>query len=174
MNIDGSETRLTSVYSEQNDPKRVASACPQAVPYDERFLEASWCWLQDEEIQRLTMTPAFDRDQQRSWFARLQGRTDYLIWGIELDGDPVGAFGIKSIRDDTGEYWGYIGEKGCWGRGIGKWMVDTAVARARELKLNRLTLRVSRENTRAIRLYLSQGFASHNQDGQVIWMERVV
>jgi len=145
-----------------------------AVPFDERFLEASWTWLNDEEIRQLTMTPTFTKPQQLAWFAKLGERKDYLIWGIELDGKPIGAFGIKNLDSRSGEYWGYLGDKNCWGQGIGKWMVSEAIRRARDLGIQRLWLRVSQENIRAIKLYMSCGFRVREGQGAVTLMEREV
>src|ERR1700693_267126 len=42
-----------------------------AVEYDREYLEKSWQWLRDEEIARLTLTPAFSRQQQAAWFDSL-------------------------------------------------------------------------------------------------------
>jgi RimJ/RimL family protein N-acetyltransferase len=130
------------------------------VPYDRRFLDKSWLWLHDAEVRRLTMTPFFTRAMQEHWFAGLADREDYRIWGAEVDGEPIGAFGIKNIEDGAGEYWGYIGEKRYWGRGIGGWMLATAEQHARDLGLRHLWLRVEPENERAIRLYRRHGFVA--------------
>lgn len=145
----------------------------RAVPYDEQFLEKSWAWLQDDEIRRLTMTPSFSREQQRAWFAGLSERKDYLVWGIEADGEPVGAFGLKNIEDASGEYWGYIGDKAYWGKGIGRWMVREALEQARRLGIKHVYLKVWQENTRAIKLYEKFGFKTRTVDGDVIWMDAV-
>jgi RimJ/RimL family protein N-acetyltransferase len=109
----------------------VTSSAPVQVRYDERLLERSWAWLQDPEIKRLTDTPDFTRAAQRSWFESLAGRTDYFVWGIEVDGAPIGAFGIKHVTQDDAEYWGYLGERSHWGRGIGQWMLERACGEAR-------------------------------------------
>ena len=144
----------------------------EAVPYDERFLESSWTWLQDPEIARLTMTPPFTREQQLAWFAGLDRRCDYVLWGIELDGRPIGVFGIKNIEGASGEYWGYLGEKDCWGRGIGRWMVESAALRARERGIRELVLRVSRGNARAQALYRRCGFDVTGEEAEFLWMRR--
>jgi RimJ/RimL family protein N-acetyltransferase len=145
----------------------------RAVEYDERFLEMSGRWLRDEEVRRLTMTPPFTHEQQRAWFAGLKGRDDYFVWGIELDGAPIGAFGIKNIEGRAGEYWGYIGEKSCWGRGVGSWLMEEARRRALALGLEQLYLRVWRENVRAIRLYTRFGFRprSGGPADEALWMD---
>lgn len=144
----------------------------RAVAYDERFLNKSWEWLQNAEIRRLTMSPRFTKEQQRAWFARLGERSDYVIWGIEYDGKPVGAFGLKNINDGSAEYWGYIGEKELWGRGIGRWMVEQAVERGRERGVDNVYLKVSQENTRAINLYKRCGFEARKLEDDVVWMDR--
>jgi len=131
---------------------------PVQVPYDERLLAKSWEWLRDPEIKLLTDTPDFTPAAQRAWFDSLAHRKDYLVWGIEVDGMPVGAFGLKHVTSDDAEYWGYLGERTFWGQGIGQWMLERARVEARRLGLRRLHLRVLRENTRAIAAYRRFGF----------------
>jgi RimJ/RimL family protein N-acetyltransferase len=143
----------------------------QLVPFDERYLECTWSWLQDPEIKQLTMAPEFSRESQREWFAGLAHRQDYKIWGVEFSGQPIGTFGIKGIHGRTGEYWGYIGEKQYWGKGIGHWMMQVAREKAIELGLECLWLKVLRSNTRAVRLYKSVGFQelqAHQSGSEII------
>jgi RimJ/RimL family protein N-acetyltransferase len=147
---------------------------PKAVPFDEHALDRSWKWLKNDEIRRLTMTPDFTREEQRTWFLSLSAQSDYLVWAIEIDSLPVGAFGLKHISDSSAEYWGYIGEKQHWGRGVGGWMVEQAITKAQDLKLQRLWLRVGHDNERAQRLYLRCGFHRTAEDPSTITMERNV
>lgn len=153
------------------DP-RLAQALT-VVEYDRRFLVASWEWLNDEEIRALTNTPIFSRDDQERWFESLASRTDYLVWGVELDGEPIGVFGLKNIASDAGEYWGYIGQKVLWGRGIGRWIIERALERAAAANLRRLYLKVVPTNTRAIRLYRDMGFVQTKAEAGLLHMERV-
>ncbi|QFS45351.1 GNAT family N-acetyltransferase [Nostoc sphaeroides] len=145
-----------------------------AVTFDKTFLEHSWVWLQDEEIRDLTMTPNFSKEQQINWFNSLKQRYDYLIWGIQFQGNPVGAFGIKNIRSNSGEYWGYIGNKSYWGKGIGKWMINTSIEYASKNDIECLYLRTNYQNTRAINLYLKTGFIISSIEDSVLWMKRYV
>lgn len=138
-------------------------SCPMQVPYDERMLERSWTWLQDPEIKRLTDTPEFTRQAQRSWFDSLADRTDYLVWGIEVDGMPIGAFGLKHVTAEDAEYWGYVGERPYWGRGVGQWMLKRACGEAGRLGLRRLRLLVLRDNARAITSYRRFGFQTDSE-----------
>jgi RimJ/RimL family protein N-acetyltransferase len=140
------------------------------VPYNERFLEKSWQWLNDPEIKRLTMTPDFTREGQRQWFARLPERTDYRIWGVLDDGTPIGAVGLKHLTATDAEYWGYIGEPRYWGAGRGSRMVAFVIDQARALKLGEIYLYVDRENARAVRLYERSGFLTVSEDGGVLLM----
>jgi RimJ/RimL family protein N-acetyltransferase len=137
------------------------------VPYDETFLALSADWLADPEIKALTMTPDFDRAAQARWFQSLPGRTDYLIWGVRHAGQPVGACGLKGIGEGAGEYWGYIGDKSCWGRGIGTEMVRFIESEARARDLNRLWLQVWQKNPRARALYERLGFRTERETGDV-------
>ncbi len=126
--------------------------------FDGRFLEKSWQWLQDPEIKRLTMTPDFNREQQRRWFDGLPHATDYLIWGLLCDDKPIGAVGLKHLEGRRAEYWGYIGEREYWGAGLGSEMMEFILGEAKARKLRELYLVVHQDNTRAIALYQRHGF----------------
>jgi RimJ/RimL family protein N-acetyltransferase len=96
----------------------------------------------------------------------LFNRKDYYIRGIQYNGIPIGAVGIKKIFNDSGEYWGYIGEKEYWGKGIGKLMLMQMVKDARTIfSLKNLYLKVLHVNERAIGLYKSLGFTIVSDDG---------
>ena len=128
------------------------------VDYDRSFLDASFKWLADEEIKFLTNTPSFSKDVQEQWFLSLSEKEDYYIRGILADGIPIGAWGLKHITNVDGEYWGYIGEKEYWGKGIGKQMMSFIESHARLLQLKQIYLLVIPENIRAIRLYNNKGY----------------
>jgi RimJ/RimL family protein N-acetyltransferase len=146
------------------------------VEYDRTFLQASSRWLRDAEIKRLTLTPDFSDEQQERWFESLSARTDYRIWGILAEGRPVGAAGLKNIdlAESSGEYWGYLGEKECWGRGLGRQIVAFVCDRARSLGLRRIYLRVAADNERAIALYTRTGFEISGEAESMITMRRAL
>lgn len=144
----------------------------RVAPFRARYLELTWSWSHDPEIQWLTQQQPFTREAQREWFRSLPGRTDYLIWGVEKGGVPIGVFGIKGIEDAAGEYWGYIGDKALWHQGIGRWMVGQALERARTHGLARLRLKVLKDHVRAIRLYESMGFEHTGTHDRLLLMER--
>lgn len=130
------------------------------VPFDKLYLAKSYNWLNEPEIQALTDGPiGVTCEEQERWFALIQNDTTYQIWGIEYQGVPIGACGIKHINYEQkiGEYWGYIGEKKYWGN-KGKLIFENIYIKARELNIETLTLSVLKSNIRAIRLYEKEGF----------------
>jgi RimJ/RimL family protein N-acetyltransferase len=145
---------------------------PNRVPYDGRFLSASFEWFKDEEIRALTMTPPVTREGQAAWFRSLPLKRDYLIWGVEHEGRPIGAFGLKTVTTSDAEYWGYIGVKDQWGTGVGRWMLTEAMDLATGHGLQRLYLKVIEHNERAIRLYRRFGFEESKYENGVILMEK--
>ena len=132
--------------------------------YDRACLDRSWEWLRDPEIRALTMTPEFTREDQLHFFESLPTRSGYHIWGLSLDGRPVGAAGLKNVRGACAEYWGYLGERDCWGKGLGKQLMLLIEAEARKLGLSSLDLRVLATNSRAISLYLKMGYVETTLD----------
>jgi len=147
---------------------------PHFVAYDRRFLLASRRWLRDPEIAALTMTPAFSDDEQERWFAELPSKTDYFVWGVELAGEPVGVIGLKGVTPERAEYFGYLGEKATWGQGHGNALVTWALSEAKARGIRSVSLRVWRENQRAIRLYRRHGFELSGEDPNQLFMERLV
>lgn len=136
------------------------------VDYDRQFLNSSYRWLSDAEIKHLIASSDINREEQEKWFMNLFKRKDYYIRGIQYNGIPIGAVGIKKIFNDSGEYWGYIGEKEYWGKGIGKLMLMQMVKDARTIfSLKNLYLKVLHVNERAIGLYKSLGFTIVSDDG---------
>ena len=140
------------------------------VKYTRIFLEKSSGWLNDNEIKKLTMTPKFSQKVQSEWFENLENRTDYYIWGIEYNNIPIGAVGLKHIDYESAEaeYFGYIGEKELWGKGIGKSMMLYIQNRAEMLGIKMIYLRVADYNLRAINLYKKMGYLIIGKDGYVI------
>ncbi len=126
--------------------------------FDCAFLDASAIWQQDPEIRELIDAAPFCREAQLRWHASLPGRSDYRIWGVSLDGKPVGAVGLKDIGESVAEYFGYLGDKSCWGMGLGSQLLAFAEQQARSLGVLLIRLRVLESNVRAIRLYQKQNY----------------
>lgn len=129
------------------------------VPFTRRYLDRSWEWLNDPEIKALTLTSDFTRDEQEAFFVELDGRRDYLVWGVEsADGEAVGACGLKNIAGHVAEQWCYIGARAWWGRGAGRQILEECEIKARLLNITNFFIRVSAVNTRSIGLYTHTGF----------------
>lgn len=141
------------------------------VDYDTKFFNLSKEWLLDKDLSHLIHAGSLPSDEEREqWYASLKTRTDYLIWGVEYCGSPVGVCGLKKIANGQAEYWGYIGEKNLWGKGLGKTMMAEIFKKARELELSRIYLRVRKYNPRAYKMYLKTGFIVDEENDDVYCM----
>lgn len=128
------------------------------VAYNEEYLALSGKWLRDPEIKELTQTSSFTDEQQTFFFNSLVHRDDYRIFGLEYSGRKVGAAGLKNIIDQRAEYWGYLGEKELWGKGLGQSIIMEVFAFALSIGVSSVFLKVSPNNIRAIKLYQKVGF----------------
>lgn len=142
------------------------------VEYNEKFLEKSWKWLNDPEIKKLTLTRDFTKQEQRIWYNSLKGKGDYLIWGVMSDDFLIGVCGLKNITDSYGEYWGYIGDKKFWGKGIGNQILSFILEKAIEKGLESIYLKVSELNTIAISLYSKFHFQKTQSFNGLVTMRR--
>ena len=140
--------------------------------FNHDFLKLSFIWLNDPEIKELTNTPVFTKESQLSWFESLKERKDYLVWGIMSGATPVGVCGLKKITLVDCEYWGYIGEKSYWGKGIGKTIMNLMEAEARKLNLKSIWLQVIADNERAVKLYLKAGYLIEKKEQDFFYMRK--
>ncbi len=144
------------------------------VVFDETFKESTYQWLQNETLRTLIDAPAITKEQQEAWFAALPQRTDYKIWGIVADQQPIGVCGLKNITTTQAEYWGYIGNTTYWGKGIGKEMMRFVETQATQLHLSSLYLKVLQSNERAIRLYEKAGFQAAPSTDAYVHMSKAL
>lgn len=140
--------------------------------YDKKFLNLSWDWLNDSEIKKLTNTPDFKKEDQVKWFESLIAKKDYFIWGVTVDEKPIGVCGIKKITQEDCEYWGYIGEKEYWGKGIGKVIINLMEEEAKKLNLKSIWLQVLENNERAVALYKKTGYIAEKTESGLIFMRK--
>ena len=140
--------------------------------YSEIYLNASWLWLNNPEVKRMTYTSDFTRDFQLKWFKNLKDKEDYKIWGIGVDNKPIGACGLKRITKVDSEYWGYIGEKKFWGKGLGKAILQLIEEEAGKLNLKYIWLKVLKENERALKLYSKSGYLIEKEEMKLIFMRK--
>jgi RimJ/RimL family protein N-acetyltransferase len=144
------------------------------VPFDVSFLDLSWKWLNDKEIKALTNTPDFDKQQQIEWYNSLKLKEDYLLWGVQIANTKIGACGLKNIRTNDCEYWGYIGEKTYWGNGLGRQMLQLMEKKASGMGINRIWLKVIDSNIRAKNLYSNYGFSIESVQDSIIIMGKCI
>jgi L-amino acid N-acyltransferase YncA len=141
------------------------------VAFDETYRDLSYEWLHDEDLRRLTMAPVFDREAQERWYASLPGRDDYLVWGIEHDGEPAGVMGLKDAGEADGmEYYMYLGRRDLWGRGIAKWALAEIAEEARGRGHARLYGRISKANERSMGVHTGYGFYVVREDPDSWWV----
>jgi RimJ/RimL family protein N-acetyltransferase len=128
--------------------------------FDEEVMKLSFDWLNDAEVKFLTKTPDLSREVQQNWFNSLPNRNDYLVRCVKVDNIAIGVVGLKKIDYNTyeAEYFGYIGNKAYWGKGIGKWMLVEAIKLAEKKQLVKVYLNVITENYVAVNLYFKMGF----------------
>ena len=128
------------------------------VNFDRIFLDLSWCWTNDEEIRKLIDAPIIHKYEQEKWFDSLKYREDYLIYGIEFEGIPIGVAGLKRINDDSAYVYWYIGEKDYWGKKIGQIIAKEISFKAKEKNINTLYGEVKYFNIRSINLFFKEGY----------------
>ena len=125
--------------------------------------EKSWGWLNDPEINRLTMIGEFTKESQKKWFDGLKDRKDYFIRSMVCKGNVIGVCGLKNITETDGEILGYIGEKEYWGKTVAIQCVEFLLDYARFLKLDSVYAVVLHEN-RSVRKVLSRfGFEEEQE-----------
>ncbi len=146
----------------------------QIVDYDKGFLNNSWEWLNEYEIKKLTNTPDFTKEDQLRWYQSIQNKQDYLIWGIVADSTPIGVCGLKKITQEDCEYWGYIGEKEYWGKGIGRNIMNLLEEKAKDINLKSIWLQVVQDNNRAIKLYEKSGYQIEKEEKELIFMRKTL
>lgn len=146
--------------------------CVTLKPFDKEAFCLSGKWLQDDYIKKMICAPEISEDTRLKWFTNLPDRSDYKIWCVVKEGKPIGVSGIKSINDNVGEYFGYLGSKEYRGKGYGKAMLLATIREAKQyLELNLIKLKVIHENIPAYSLYKKVGFEIYDSDNEFIYMK---
>lgn len=131
----------------------------RSVPYDRRFLEASWDWLQEPELLRLLDIARPTREVQRAWFDGLATREGYFVWGVEVRGIPAAIFGIKHLgADGSAEWFMFVGDRRNRGLGIGDWIERAIEEKARALGAHRVWGYVVEGNEPMLHLHRKHGY----------------
>ena len=88
------------------------------------------------------------------------------VWVYEEDGDLVGWLWLDVHSPYIGVHIRHIQvRKAHWGRGIGRRIMEDAIAICVKRGHHKLTLNVTKSNLRAMRLYASLGFAIDEDRG---------
>ena len=146
----------------------------KVLEFDISFLNKSWKWLNDEDLQKLIISPRISKKQQEEWFYSLKNKKNYYIKGIEYNGEKIGVLGLKNITQNKGEYFGYIGEREYWGLGIGKFMLKYIEEYCKKIKLKKIYLKVLKNNKRAFLLYKRFGYKIIEVQESIYIMEKDV
>ncbi|MFD2787333.1 GNAT family N-acetyltransferase [Hymenobacter rubripertinctus] len=136
-------------------------------------------WISDPAAIRYSLT-AFQRPhtlpQVEQWLAATLQDTNSYSLGIYLSGtnELIGYAGISGIsrHNRSGEYFILLGEKSCWGQGIGTEVTRRVVTLGFEqLNLHRIMLTVSEPNQGGVRAYLRAGFQPEGRLRQACYRE---
>lgn len=132
-------------------------------------------WSNDYDVVQYTypIIKTFSMDETKDFYEKVTKATNSKTLMIEdaLKKQPIGITSLINIDqvNRNAEFIIDIGEKGYWGKGIGRSVTEDMMDLAFETYgLNRLSLRVFSFNTRAISLYKSLGFVEEGRTRQAI------
>ncbi|HYE19451.1 MAG TPA: GNAT family N-acetyltransferase [Tepidisphaeraceae bacterium] len=91
-------------------------------------------------------------------YAVARGRFDVLVDG---EGRIIGSVALWPVDGRTVELRKMYLSAAARGRGVGRWLLDHAIARAREAGFTRMTLETARVLEGAVRLYERYGFRAY-------------
>jgi ribosomal protein S18 acetylase RimI-like enzyme len=96
-----------------------------------------------------------------------------FTWVAEEGDSVLGWISAAASRDadarrSTGEIWAVYIDPSHWGEGVGRALCDTAQQELRRLGFTEATLWVLKDNQRALRFYLSNGFARDACEDRII------
>jgi len=98
----------------------------------------------------------FHEPSFRSWLS--SGALRDQVYVYELDGKVVGWLWLDLSNRHTGHIVHIQVDKPYWGQGLGRAIVEDAIAMCRQAGRTALTLAVTKSNARAMALYKSLGF----------------
>jgi RimJ/RimL family protein N-acetyltransferase len=132
-------------------------------------------WRNMPEIWQYTAykwTREIHIEDELNWIRKVIADPSGRRFAIIADDNYVGNIYLTNIKNGTGEYSIFIGEKGYWGKGIARKASEQIIAFAREmLHLKSIILGVNESNVAAATLYRSLGFRPTGKDEQFTWMQ---
>jgi diamine N-acetyltransferase len=144
-------------------------------PLKEKDAYTSVKWRNIPEIWRYT-TFFTDKEitieDELSWIRKVMSNETCRRFAILADDKYIGNIYLTDIKDKTGEYHIFIGEKEYWGKGIAKEASRLIIEFGKNiLKLKKIELGVRPENKNAMGLYKSLGFKKYGQKKGFIRMK---
>jgi putative acetyltransferase len=106
------------------------------------------------------VTDADLKDIEQSYFTR--GGTFFVL--EDRDGSIIGAYGLYPLENQTCELRKMYLHKSHRGKGLGRFLLDSALAEARKLGFKTMTLETASVLKEAISLYKSYGFTEYEAD----------
>ena len=103
-------------------------------------------------------TDADIKDIESSYFGR--GGTFFVL--ETEDGSIIGAYGLYPVEEKTCELRKMYLHKAHRGKGLGKFLLEDALSKARQLGFERMILETASVLKEAITLYKSYGFIEYN------------
>ena len=144
-------------------------------PLREEHALISWRWRNDPSVWELTggrpdrfITPEIETE----WIKKAIRNQDQKRYAILADSVYVGNVQLTDIKDESGEFHIFIGDKSYWGKGIA--IAATALmlkCAFEEYKLQKVHLWVNKKNYSAIKVYEKCGFRLVGEDDVGLKME---
>ncbi len=146
-------------------------------------------WTNNEQVGHFAEDDGYPEDLQQceEWYKRLLANRHNQVFVITIDNDhPIGDIEFDHItwRSGDAEMRIRIGEPEFWGKGYGTDSVRTLVRYGFEqINLQRVYLRVSRSNARAVRCYEKSHFRKEgklmrtvgdSESPQVVYLMRIL
>lgn len=143
--------------------------------YDQVFLEKSYYWLNDVEVQKnMDINYVITHEGQEIWYNNLKKRTDYKIWGLKYCNISIGACGFRNLCGVSGKITMYIGEKEYWGRGFGCGIISLLEQEAKKMGLKYIYAKVLQNNIPSFKSFLKLGYIIENSDLKFYYLKKIL
>ena len=120
-------------------------------------------WLNDPDVYRwlFEIEPPVTMAQERQWWREMRLNPNEIVWAIETrEGELLGDIALRpNFRYRWTDLGLFIGEKSLWDQGFGTDAICTLLRHALgRMGMNRVSLMVDEDNSRAIGCYEKCGF----------------
>jgi RimJ/RimL family protein N-acetyltransferase len=141
-------------------------------PLNVRHLEAALEWLRDPRLRaQIDSLGEPTAEGHRAYWERRLADESHEAYAVLAGSRHVGNAGLQLDRKRLkAELWLYLGE--ARGQGIGRAAAELVLRRAfRELRLNRVTVRVVATNEAALSFWRSLGFTDEGRAREDTWID---